>query len=109
MKLRINVIITTAFLIPLLVQVQSYADLSPEKHCEARYVDSLKNAKEALLHRRREDAIKFLLNATTIMEACARSREKPHPKEQAGENQLALSQAILSPSENAHSEFHRSL
>ncbi|SRR5712692_8512776 len=99
LKRKVNAL--AAFLTLLFAQVPAYADTSLEKLCEAQYVELLKNAKQALVDQKREDALNFLLKATTIMETCARSIEKPDPKEQAGENRLALSPSSQSSSDNA--------
>lgn len=112
MKIQFNRIKTIAFafsLLLLLSPVSSYADSSLEKLCEAQYVESLKNAKQALVDQKREEALNFLLQATRIMESCARSPEKPDLKERADQSRLARHQANHRLSENALSEFHRSL
>jgi hypothetical protein len=64
------------------------ADSSPEALCQTLYSDSLNRAKKALLEGKRDEAVRFLVEAATITEQCA-SLPEPHRGREPKENVLA--------------------
>jgi hypothetical protein len=61
---------------------------SAEALCERLYAALLNKAKQALNEGKRDDALRFLLEAATVTEQCASSPE-PHRQRGAEENVLA--------------------
>jgi hypothetical protein len=72
----------------LLWQTPLNADSSAEALCERLYATLLNKAKQALAEGKRDDALRFLLEAATVTERCASSPE-PHRQRGAEENVLA--------------------
>jgi len=66
------------------------ASPSTEELCEKLYADYLKRAQRALSEDKREDALRFLLDAQAIAKKCADSSEQPLPRKQIRESGLAL-------------------
>jgi hypothetical protein len=59
----------------MLWQAPLSAESSAEALCERLYSDSLNKAKQALAEGKRDEALRFLLEAATITERCANSSE----------------------------------
>lgn len=85
-----NVLTWLLFLTVPLWQGLLYANHSEEALCEKLYVDSLQKAKKALAEKKRDDALRFLLDAAALTEHCASVPEEPHRREQGKNNELAL-------------------
>src|SRR5437667_11091495 len=59
----------------MLWQAPLSAESSAEALCERLYSDSLNKAKQALAEGKRDEALRFLLEAATITERCANASE----------------------------------
>jgi hypothetical protein len=66
------------------------AEPSGERLCDKLYSDSLNKAKQALVEGKRDEAVRFLLEAATVTEQCARSTE---PDRQRGREENILASA----------------
>jgi hypothetical protein len=64
------------------------ATVFAEETCEKLYADYLQKAKEALVDKKPEDAVAFLLKASAIAESCANSVRPPEG--QSNQKTLAL-------------------
>jgi hypothetical protein len=76
------------FLGSILWQAPLNAESPADALCERLYSDWLTKAKQALEEGKRDEALRFLLEATTITEQCASSPE-PDRQRRAEENVLA--------------------
>jgi hypothetical protein len=93
----------------LLWQTPLKAESSVDALCEKLYSELLSKAKQALVEGKRDDAIRFLLQATTVTERCATSTE---PQQQQGQEESLLSSVpLLAPklSESVPLESRQSL
>lgn len=66
------------------------ASPSTEELCEKLYADYLKRAQRALSEDKREDALRFLLEAQAVAQKCADSSERPLPQNQIRESDHAF-------------------
>jgi hypothetical protein len=72
----------------MLGQLLTGGPLFAEENCEKLYADYLQKAKQALVDKKPDDAVAFLLKASAIAESCA-SSVRP-PEGQNAEKTLAL-------------------
>jgi hypothetical protein len=72
----------------MLGQLLTGTPLFAEEDCEKLYADYLQKAKQALVDKKPDDAVAFLLKASAIAESCA-SSVRP-PEGQSAEKTLAL-------------------
>lgn len=66
------------------------ASPSNEDLCEKHYAGHVKRAQQSLSENKRDEALRFLLEAATIAQKCANSTEQPLPQHQARESGLAF-------------------
>jgi hypothetical protein len=76
----------------VLWQTPLKAESSVDALCEKLYSELLNKAKQALVEGKRDEALRFLLEATTVTERCASSTE---PQRQRGQEENVLSSAPL--------------
>ncbi|SRR2546426_7871747 len=84
-----KVALLLASLMASLWPIVSYANPSVEELCERLYTDSLKKAKTALSQDKREEALRFLSDATAVLERCLAAPEEK-PQRESKEAILAL-------------------
>ena len=72
-----------------------YSDTLEETLCGKLYEESLKRAKNALLEGKREEAVRFLLDAEAIIKRCSSFPEQPQLENQ----EKGPAQAFYSPGE----------
>ena len=77
----------------ILGQPLTSAGLSTEEACDKMYVEYLEKAKQALRDKKPDDAVAFLLKASTIAQSCATSEK---PEGQGEQNTLALARLDIS-------------
>jgi len=89
MKLPYPRSVAVTLLLATFVLGQSPVDASPsgEEACDKQYTDYLQKAKQALLDKKPDDAVAFLLKASAIAETCASLETTPEG--QAKERTLA--------------------
>jgi len=71
----------TLALLPSLANAASTDEL-----CERLYAEYLTKAQKALAEEKREDALRFLLEAQAVAQKCADSAERPLPQKQLHES-----------------------
>jgi len=71
--------VAITLLFAMLVLGQSPVNASPsgEEACDRQYADYLQKAKQALLDKKPDDAVAFLLKASAIAETCASLERTP--------------------------------
>jgi hypothetical protein len=72
----------------LLWETPLHADSSAEALCEKLYSDLLNKAKQALNEGKRDQALRFLVEAATVTERCASS---PEPRQRGAEENVLAS------------------
>ena len=92
----------------ILWQAPLNAESPADALCERLYSDWLTKAKQALAEGKREEALRFLLEAATVTERCASS---PEPYRQSGpeENALASATSVKTGFSEVLLESHQSL
>ena len=75
-----------------LALLPSLANAAPstDELCERLYADYLTKAQKALAEEKREDALRFLLEAQAVAQKCADSAERPLPQKQLHESDHAF-------------------
>jgi hypothetical protein len=86
-----------------------YSDTLEEKLCGKLYEESLKRAKNALLDGKREEAIRFLLDAEAIIKRCSSFPEQPQLENQEKEPAQAFYSAGRDLTWSALEGEHQSL
>ena len=76
----------------VLWQTPLKAESSVDALCDKLYSELLNKAKQALVEGKRDEALRFLLEATTVTERCASATE---PQRQRGQEETLLSSAPL--------------
>ena len=76
----------------VLWQTPVKAESSVDTLCDKLYSELLNKAKQALVEGKRDEALRFLLEATTVTERCASSTE---PQQQRGQEETLLSSAPM--------------
>lgn len=86
-----QILITSLLFFGVVVwQTTLSAEPSAERLCEKLYSDSLNKAKQALVEGKRDEAVRFLMEAASVTEQCARSLE---PDRQRGRKENILASA----------------
>src|SRR5947207_13773414 len=75
-----------------LALLPSLANAAPstDELCERLYAEYLTKAQKALAEEKREDALRFLLEAQAVAQKCADSAERPLPQKQLRESDQRL-------------------
>lgn len=97
------------FLAILFWHTPIYSDTLEEKWCGKLYEESLERAKNALQEGKREEAVRFLLDADAIIKRCSSFPERPHLENQEKEPAQAFYSAGRDLTWSALEEEHRSL
>ena len=74
------------------------AESSVDALCDKLYSELLNKAKQALVEGKRDEALRFLLEATTVTERCASSTE---PQRERGQEEKVLSSVPLAAPSSA--------
>ena len=80
----------------VLWQTPLKAESSTDALCDKLYSELLNKAKQALVEGKRDEALRFLLEATTVTERCASSTEPQRQREQ--EESVLSSAPLQAPS-----------
>ena len=78
------------FTLALLPSLANAAAPSTDELCERLYAEYLTKAQKALAEEKREDALRFLLEAQAVAQKCADSAERPPPQKQLRESDHAF-------------------
>jgi hypothetical protein len=82
----------------VLASLPSFVNAAPptDNLCERLHAKYLTKAQKALAEDKREEALRFLLEAQSVAKACANSSEKSYPQEKIRESGDALTSTLTS-------------